>query len=229
MQCASPLPKNAMRTLRHAVREVLVLLPLATGFVACAPDPPVRFERVVLVTIDTLRRDHLGVYGYPRDTSAFVDSLAADGVVFERAYAPIPTTAPSHATIFTSLFPVQHGVRTNGQRLPRGIETLASRLGASGFTTAGFASTRVQWLPTGLARDFEVFDANRPDDPHVYRNASRTVDAALAWLERCVECERLFVFVHLFDPHGPLQPPEDHLDVFRAESPDARAPRGLSE
>jgi arylsulfatase A-like enzyme len=210
-----------MLTLRRSLGR-FVLLAAASGLIACSPEPPPRFERVVLVTIDTLRSDHLGAYGYPRDTSPFIDSLAAEGVVFDRAYAPVPTTAPSHATIFTSLYPIQHGLRTNGMRLPQGIDTLASRLGEVGFTTAGFTSTRVQWIPTGLSRDFDVFEANVADDPEVYRNARGTVDAALAWLEGCGECERLFLFVHLFDPHGPLKPPVEHLDVIRAESPEAR-------
>lgn len=205
------------------MRGVLLLLATGSGLFACAPEPPPRFERVVLVSIDTLRRDHLGTYGYPRDTSPFIDSLAERGVVFERAYAPIPSTAPSHATIFTALFPVQHGLRTNGHQLPSGIETLASRLREGDFTTAGFVSTRAQWIPTGLDRGFDVFDARAADDPDVYRTADRTVDAALAWLEGCAPCQRLFLFVHLFDPHGPMRPPETHLDVFRTESPEARA------
>jgi arylsulfatase A-like enzyme len=212
-----------MATARRGVGGVLLLLVLASGVPACAPDPPPRFERVVLVSIDTLRRDHLGVYGYPRDTSPFIDSLAREGVTFERAYAPMPTTAPSHATIFTSLYPVQHGVRSNGQQLPDGVETLAERLRNGGFVTAGFTSTRAQWVPTGLGRGFDAFHARAIDDPEVYRRADRTVDAALEWLAACEACERLFLFVHLFDPHGPLHPPEIHLDVFRGEGPEARA------
>ena len=176
----------------------------------------------MLVTLDTLRADHLGVYGYPRPTSPFLDELASRGVVFERAYAPMATTAPSHASIFTSLHPLEHGVMSNGRRLGASFPTLAERLRASGFRTAGFVSTHAHWRPLGLDRGFETFDARPRESREVYRTADRTVDAALAWLSDCGACDRLMLFVHLFDAHAPLRPPERHLDVFRTAAPDAR-------
>jgi arylsulfatase A-like enzyme len=184
---------------------------------------PGRFERIVLVTIDTLRADHLGLYGYPRPTSPFLDELAARGVVFERAYAPMPTTAPSHATLFTGLHPLQHGLRSNGLRLAPGVPTLAQRLRSAGFTTAGFTSTHAHWQPTRLDRGFTVLQPRPRELRQVYRQADATVDAALHWLRSCGDCQPLFLFVHLFDPHAPLRPPRRHLDVFQGESPEARS------
>jgi arylsulfatase A-like enzyme len=176
----------------------------------------------VLVTLDTLRADHLGLYGYPRETSPFLDEIASRGVVFERAYAPMATTAPSHASIFTSLYPLEHGVVSNGRRLAASFPTLAERLRAAGFRTAGFVSTHAHWVPTDLDRGFEAFDARPRKSPEVYRTADRTVDAALEWVSGCADCERLLLFVHLFDAHAPLRPPERHLDVFRSAAPEAR-------
>lgn len=184
---------------------------------------PGRFDRIVLVSIDTLRADHLGLYGYPRVTSPFLDELAAQGVVFERAYAPMPTTAPSHASLFTALHPLQHGLRSNGLRLAAGVPTLAERFREAGFTTAGFTSTHAHWQPTGLDRGFGVFQPRPRELRQVYRQADATVDAVLTWLPGCGDCRPLFLFVHLFDPHAPLRPPRRHLDVFQGESPEARS------
>jgi arylsulfatase A-like enzyme len=201
-------------------RLLLALLCLvATG---CGDAAPLRFQRVVLVTLDTLRADHLGPYGYPRATSPFLDELASRGVVFERAYAPMATTAPSHASIFTSLYPLEHGVVSNGRRLGASFPTLAQRLRTAGFRTAGFVSTHAHWRPLDLDRGFETFDARPRESGEVYRTADRTVDAALEWVSGCSDCERLLLFVHLFDAHAPLRPPERHLDVFRSAAPGDR-------
>jgi len=200
----------------------VLLALLSLHAVGCVDRAPLRFQRLVLVTLDTLRADHLGVYGYPRQTSPFLDEIASRGVVFERAYAPMATTAPSHASIFTSLYPLEHGVVSNGRRLAASFPTLAERLRAAGFRTAGFASTHAHWGPIDLDRGFEAFDARPRKSAEVYRSADRTVDAALDWVSGCQDCDRLLLFVHLFDAHAPLRPPERHLDVFRGASPDAR-------
>jgi arylsulfatase A-like enzyme len=109
-----------------------------------SPEP---FDRFVLVTIDTLRADHLGLHGYPFGTSPFLDALAERSVVFERAYAAMATTAPSHASMFTSLYPIQHRVLKNGLALPGAYLTLAELLSEAGFATGGFASTSSHFGP----------------------------------------------------------------------------------
>jgi arylsulfatase A-like enzyme len=210
------------RFLRAQGVAAIAALLIAPSILVCGPTQPPRFERIVFVSLDTVRADHLGLYGYPRETSPFLDELASEGAVFERAYAPMPTTAPSHATMFTALYPIQHGVLGNGLRLPDAIETLAEIFLAADFTTAGFVGTHAQWVPTGLSRGFETFNPRPRESDEVYRQADRTVDAALAWLGRCDPCERLFLFVHLFDAHGPLQPPDRHLQVFQSEAAETR-------
>jgi arylsulfatase A-like enzyme len=143
--------------------------------------------------------------------------MAAQGVLFERAYAPMSTTVPSHATLFTSLYPIQHGVTRNGQVLAEGFLTLAEVLRERGFQTGGFVATQSQFGPASLDQGFETFDQNHPD-AETYRPANETVDAALAWLAAADPDRPLFLWVHLFDPHGPLIPPEAHRERFALRS-----------
>lgn len=182
---------------------------------ACSPsdpqasahgDPPM-FRRIVLISIDTLRADHLGAYGYPRPVSPFIDSLASRGVVFERAHASMATTTPSHATMFTGLHPIQHGVLRNGRRVSDDARTLAEHLTERGYRTAGFSSTRSHFGRTNLAQGFGHFDEVSPEDGH-RRGADATVDAALAWLADPAVDDPLFLFVHLYDVHHPWEPPD---------------------
>ncbi|MGH0031398.1 MAG: sulfatase [Myxococcota bacterium] len=197
-------------------RTAAVLLLGATLLAACGSGRPAAptWDRVVFVTLDTLRADHLGAYGYPRPTSPFLDSLAERGVVFERAYAPMSTTAPSHATMFTGLYPLQHGIERNGQRLPDGVGTLAQQLRGAGVTTAAFVSTRVHFQPAGLHRGFRVFDRPPREPRRPYRPANETVEAARRWLAACGSCERLFLWIHLFDVHDPHQAPAEHREAL---------------
>ena len=98
------------------------------------------FDNVVLVTIDTLRADHLGSYGYPRSISPFMDSLAEQGVRFDRAISSSSHTGPAHASLFTAQYPARHRVLVNGVQLAEGIPTMAGWLCQAGFETAAFLS-----------------------------------------------------------------------------------------
>ena len=189
--------------------------------VACAPQPapPGPYPRIVLVSLDTLRAHHLGAYGYPRDTSPFLDELAAGGVLFERAYSAISVTSPSHASLFTSLYPLQHGVLRNGEKLDESFVTLAELLRERGFATAGFVSTDTHFEVTNLDQGFAVFDEPRLPGGEVYRRATGTVDAALRWLEGDAGDRPFFLFVHLFDAHLPHRPPPEHSAAVAPGSP----------
>jgi arylsulfatase A-like enzyme len=154
-------------------------------------------DRVVLVTVDTLRADHLSSYGYRLNTTPFLDSLAKQGVRFETAIASSSHTAPSHASIFTGLFPSQHGLEVNGSNLNAGTVTLPCVLAEAGFATAGFTS--VSFLK-GLSACFETFDAN-PDRERLYSPAETVLDHAATWLRGQAPSARFFLWVHLFDVH----------------------------
>jgi tetratricopeptide (TPR) repeat protein len=168
----------------------------------------------VLVTIDTLRADHVGCYGAGSASTPTLDALARRGVRFATAISPAPLTLPSHATLLTALDPPEHGVRANGAfRLAEEIPTLAEELADAGFAGAAFVSAFVLDRRFGLARGFAHYDDSlgvQADDLAVAsRPAGQTVDAALAWLEGAPE--RFFLWLHLYDPHAPYEPPEPHL------------------
>jgi len=161
-------------------------------------EEPHPYDRVVLVTLDTLRADHVSCYGYPRATTPFLDSLAARGARFTRAIATASQTAPSHATMLTGLVPAVHGVLENGEALAAGAVDLASLFAARGFETAAFLN--VKFL-AGIAASFGKVDVRAiGPDRHVQTGAA-VVDAALAWLQAERKGEHFFLWVHLYDPH----------------------------
>jgi arylsulfatase A-like enzyme/Flp pilus assembly protein TadD len=167
----------------------------------------------VLVSIDTLRADHVGCYGAPKASTPTLDALAARGTRFETAISPAPLTLPSHATLLSGLDPPEHGVRNNGSyRLRDEIPTLAERMHEAGFATAAFVSAFVLDRRFGLARGFDHYDDRLGvQDEEIgvaARPAGQTVDSALAWLESAPK--RFFLFLHLYDPHAPYEPPEPH-------------------
>ncbi|MHC4220645.1 MAG: sulfatase, partial [Planctomycetota bacterium] len=181
------------------------------------PDPSQRSDRILLITLDTLRADHLSCYGYPRRTSPFIDSIAAEGVRFTRAFAPMATTVPSHASMLTGLYPLQHGVLKNGNRLSDDVGTLPEILASAGFETAGFVSTNRHFADGNLHQGFRHFDEPAPEGLELqYRCAEQTLDTARAWLAQTPPPPRLFLWIHLFDPHMPYVERQTHLDAATA-------------
>jgi arylsulfatase A-like enzyme len=168
---------------------------------------------IVLVTIDTMRADHSGSFGYPLDTTPFLDSLARQGVLFKKAFSQSATTAPAHSSIFTSLYPLQHGVVSNALELGDEFLTAAELLHGIGYRTAAFVSI-IGPLRGNLSQGFEVFgeEESPPDEKAHYRPAEETVSAALDWLRGRELSDRVFLWVHLYDPHNPLRPPPEHLE-----------------
>ncbi len=202
---------------RVAVAATMALAGLVAACSASTPEMAVP-QRLVLITVDTLRADHMSSFGYPIATTPFLDRLAAEGTLFTRAYAHSATTKPSHASLFTSLYPVQHRVQNNGLVLDEEFETMAELLGAAGYTTAAFVSTDAA-LGGNVGQGFEVWDQHRVDRQteggrKLYRAAGDTVDRALAWVDEAVADgrERFFLWVHVYDPHKPLQPPYEVLE-----------------
>ena len=185
---------------------------------------------MLLVTIDTLRSDHLSAYGYARPTSPRIDAIAADGVLFETAYAPASATGPSHATLFTSRYPLAHGVVRNALPLDAKIPTLASVLAEAGYQNAAFVSSYPLASTFGFAHGFAHYDEDfaadggtlqstrwqraRGDQGALDRRGEATVNAAVAWLSLQRDGEPLFVWVHLFDPHAPYSPPAPFDSTF---------------
>ncbi len=175
---------------------------------------------LVVVTLDTLRADRLGCYGYERPTSPELDRLAADAVLFERAVAPMSTTLPTHVSLFTSTNPGRHGVLGNLKHFKQplvaseGLPTLAQMLARAGYATAAFVSATPLKADTGIGAGFETFD--QPEKAE--RRARLTVERAVAWLESRPPGPFL-LWVHLWDPHSPYQPPIESARLFEADDP----------
>lgn len=180
---------------------------------------------VLLITLDTTRADRLGCYGYSLAKTPVLDRLARQGVLFERAYAPVPLTLPSHASMLTGLYPPEHGLRNNGQAaLSQGLPTLATELHAAGYETGAFVAAFVLDHKFGLHRGFETYDDDLSlsdpslDGHHQYRDASLVIDAALKWL-RPRSRKPFFCWVHLFDPHYPYLTHEDWFGMQFKDRP----------
>lgn len=207
---------------------LLGLMLLALAGPACTRSDPGPAD-VLIVTIDTLRFDRVGAYGHSRDTTPTLDELAAQGTLFEWAYAPVGSTTPSHASLFTGRHPLSHGVTANGQALDPSIPTLAELARDGGWTTAAFVSSTMASSRWGLTRGFDFVDENvdqsgAAEGPAVFRSPTSVVDAALAWLESQTEdAAPLLVWLHLFDPHSPYTPPPEHAALFPVEGRGPRA------
>ncbi|MFH1221387.1 MAG: sulfatase [Candidatus Eisenbacteria bacterium] len=165
---------------------------------------------VVLIGIDTLRADHLGCYGYSRDTSPNIDRLASEGVRFETAISASPWTLPSFATVFTSLYPSQHGVGSFLASMRTTFPTLAMMLLKLHYSTAAFVSSAALSADFKIDRGFEYyyapsFSAERQADA-ITRDALKIIDRPLG--------KPFFLFVHYFDPHLPYSPPPPYAAKF---------------
>jgi len=184
------------------------------------PSPP---PSVLLITIDTLRADHLGCYGYARIKTPTIDRLASEGVRFENAYAQVPITLPSHAAILTGTYPMLNGVRDfTSPGLAANVPTLAEILRRNSYHTAAFVSSFVLNSMWGLNRGFEVYDDSVDFDAPQAKNLSllerrgdRTVDRFLNWLKKR-ESKPFFTWLHLYDPHSPYRPPEPFRTRYSA-------------
>lgn len=214
------------------VRSLLVPGLCALTLLTCQPAPknrnaskagaPLKPLNLVVVTIDTLRADHLHCYGYPSVETPVLDRLAREGTRFETAVAQAPLTPPSHASIFTGTYPTVHKVRnTGGFVLQSSSKTLASILREQGWDTAAFVGAAVLKKAFGFNQGFAVYDDQMPksrkkDEAGEYpeRRAGEVVDRALAWLA-AQSGKPFLMWLHLYDPHMPYDPPEPFRKKYR--------------
>jgi arylsulfatase len=191
------------------------LLLLMSGM-ACTPAPTGEAWNIVLISVDTLRADHLGVYGYDRPTSPGIDALGHEGAVFTQAICQNTNTNPSHASILSGLYPHSHGNRDNFFRMADDVPMLQEVLADAGYTTAAFVSGyTLKDQICGLGRGFDVYDDTFSGKERLGR---QTTDRALAWLQENAG-RRFFLFFHLFDPHGPYDPPAQRPAHFEPRGP----------
>jgi choline-sulfatase len=180
---------------------------LTVAAVACARTP-VGKPPVVLISVDTLRADHLPPYGYSDVATPAIDTLAHDSIRFDNAYSHVPLTLPSHAALLTGLLPYENGVRDNlGFRLAETHATLATLLRAEGYATGAAVSSYVLRSDRGLGSGFDHYDDRMPDNPTRERPGGQSADALARWAAGIKE-KPLFLFLHIYEPHAPYTPPE---------------------
>ena len=185
--------------------------------------PDVTRPSVILITIDTLRADHVGCYGAQMVNTPTLDALAHDGVVFERAISQVPLTWPSHAAILTGTYPFQNGVQDfTGQPLAQQFRSVAQSFHQAGYATGAVVSAFVLDRSWGLARGFDFYDDafaaetfEKKDAGLVDRRAGESVARAIAWLKKTPR-RPFFLWLHLYDPHSPYDPPEPYRTEYRA-------------
>jgi choline-sulfatase len=177
---------------------------------------------IILITIDTLRADHVACYGAQAIKTPTLDGLANDGVMFERAISQVPLTWPSHAVILTGTYPFQNGVQDfNGQPLAPQFRSVAQALKQAGYATGAVVSAFVLDRSWGLARGFDFYDDafsaetfQKKDIGLVDRRAGESVDHTIAWLKKTPR-RPFFLWLHLYDPHSPYDPPEPYRTEYR--------------
>jgi len=186
--------------------------------------PAVQKMNLLLITVDTLRADHVGIYGGQAETPA-MDRLGKLGVVFTQAYSHVPLTLPSHCSLLTGVIPPAHGVRDNGYRFQGRNRTIAEILKAKGYLTAAFVGAFPLDSRFGLDRGFDVYDDNygsrnlQRDLTFVERNAEEVTTKALIWLEKNKN-RNFFLWVHYFDPHAPYEPPSPFKEKYEGREYD---------
>jgi len=197
---------------------------------------------ILLVTIDTLRADRVGAYGGTANLTPTLDRLAREGIRFERAYAHVPLTLPSHASLMTGLYPTRHGVHDNGTFRLGDVPTLAARIRAADYRTGAFVGAFVLDARFGLNRGFDVYDdrmiGSSADLEVVQRPAEQVLAAAFDWITNPTNPNPTnptnptnpesripnpsssppwFTWVHLYDPHEPYAPPEPYRSRYASD------------
>ena len=206
--------KHSGQVILSSLGCALLLLGLALFLGSCRQKKPPR-PNILIITVDTLRADRVGCYGYAGGLTPNVDALAKDGVVFERGVAQVPLTWPSHAAIFTGTYPFHNGVQDfTGQPLSDRFRTLAESLKDHGYATGAVVSSFVLDRSWGLARGFESYDDAFAGQEFLLKNlglverrAEESVNHAVGWLEAHPN-QPFFLWLHLYDPHSPYNPPE---------------------
>lgn len=189
-----------------AVVPLLLLGACARGLPPGDPDRP----DILLISIDTLRPDHLGAYGYSRPTSPRIDALAARGLRFDHARAASPWTLPSHMTMFTGLWPTEHQVIEDTLRLSPTVPLITESLHDAGYSTAAFVSTiyvsHLYGFDRGFDR-FEDYDISEKENLHHQVRVDRVTADAWAYAQSAPAGKPMFVFLHSYDVHYPYLPP----------------------
>ncbi len=207
---------------------LLAILPASTPPAIASPEGTAGSTPVILISVDTLRADHLSCYGYSRLKTPHIDSLASGGTLFSEIGSQVPITLPSHVSLFTSTYPFANGIGENAQVLAPGAVTLATVLASRGYATAAFIGGYFLARRFGLAQGFQTYDS--PFETHgvnaaldLKRPATEVLQSAQHWLEQN-STRPFLVFIHLFDLHEPYNPPA----AYHARAPQSEYDQELA-
>ena len=214
----SPDKSRPRPRLSRAVGGMALTLSCAVGACRPAAGPP---RTVVLVSIDTLRADHVGAYGDGQAETPALDAIAREGLVFDAAWSPVPLTLPAHASMLSGRYPPRHGVRANGvHRLAGTVPLVAESFARGGFRSAAVVGGYPLDARFGLARGFDLYDDRMPASSagahYPERRGAEVADKAIAWLQQQGTDGRVFLFVHFYDPHADYDPPPPYAARFAA-------------
>jgi choline-sulfatase len=202
----------------HAVPVCLTAALLLPELFGPASSAVARPRNLLLITLDTMRADRLPAYGFTGVLTPALDRIAAEGAVFEETFAAVPLTLPSHASLFTGIYPPRHGVRDNASApLSNEFTTLAELLRERRLRTAAFVASSVLAPRRGLEQGFDLYSAGEPARCSgalpARRRAGEVVDEAISWLGRH-DAEPFFAWIHLFDTHRPYDLPAEYTDRY---------------
>ena len=206
--------RMARRELSRTLAVLLVMNVATLGGLSCArspivpPDPP---THAILITIDTLRADRLGAYGYDQASTPNLDALAGESIRFERAYSHSSKTFPSISTLLSGRPVAEHGIYNNSGSFPENMPTLATSLEDAGFETAAFIGSYALRPNRGLTRGFDSYTqeylTTEAVRPHPENRAGALTDEAIAWFSTRNSDHPLFLWIHYQEPHGAYTPP----------------------
>lgn len=219
--------RTRCRNLLLAMTSVVAVVAATTG---CSNGDDER-PNIVLISIDTLRTDRLGAYGYDRDLTPHLDELAENGVVFERAVTTAGTTWPAHASMLTGLYPRYHGVRRNGLELDDEIPVVTELLAEAGYSTGSFVSYKGMHFRGRLDRGFEIASDREftPDGEDPIREGGAVTAMTVDWLKKQADSRSpAFLWLHLFEPHSPYELTEYSREWIRKNDYDGFLADGAS-
>ena len=218
-----------MRSLLSKIRRpgiAALVVAAAAGVAACSPSPPPP-PSVILIIIDTVRADHMSVYGYERETTPRLEEWAESGTVVENAFSAAAWTLPGVSSIITGLYPAQHGAGITGpSRIHDDLPTMAERLKERGYATGATANVSFMTDAFGLDRGFDLYDFHPAGDAEGLRPADQNVDIALDWIGE--QEQPYFFMLHMFDAHRHYDAPEPARGTFTEQFADSYDPDTLA-
>jgi len=208
-------PNSYPVNIKNYVLLLLLNVVVLSVFTGCKRAEVETRPNIILISLDTVRSDHVSCYGYPRPTTPTLDRLAQKGALFKKTVSRSPWTLPAHMSIMTGLPPSMHQVEERMQALPLGIITLAQVLKNNEYNTGGFAASHLLDKSYGFSRGFDQYVVMHQEQ------GALITESALKWLSTIdVKKDHFFLFLHYFDPHWPYNPPKEFGEIFGVKPED---------